>query len=369
MTDRTGPSDRPGSPLSRFGPWLLAAVLFATSMLVARSFAPAPGRSGPGPSAPGPSAPPGATSKPIGRPTTAYDGPALQGVFVSCSPACDLVVAREGIGLRLTFTDRAVDESGPSLSPDGAGVAFRCGAPAVEPGGAESPRPQGPGSICVVNTNPPEEEGATPLPVTTLLSDPAVDYGAPRWSPDGSTLAFDFRRDDGETGIGLWDLLTGSATTITKPGAQGSAPAWSPDGQRIGYRCGVQAMPSGGNAERFCTMSKDGGDVVQLGGIDGHCGAPTYTPDAAHLGVACVVPGADGGDLFFLALSEPRTHSLTGDQAVAPEGQQRVAFSPDGRYVYVRREDALWAFEPATETWSVPPLPGLHGDFDLRVLE
>jgi hypothetical protein len=302
-------------------------------------------------------------------PPGAYAGPKLEGVFVNCAPACDLVAASEGKGLRLTFTDRTVDESGPSLSPDGEAVAFRCGNPAVEPGGEGEPSPEGPGSICVVNTSPPEDEGATPLPVTTLLSSPTVDYGGPRWSPDGTTIAFDFRTDDGETGIGVWDLLTGAANRITPPGAQASAPAWSPDGSTIAYRCGVQAMPAGTSAELFCTMAKDGTGVVQLGGVDGRCGAPTYTPDAIHFGVVCVVPGAEGGDLFLLALSEPVSHSLTGDHTIAPEGQQRVAFSADGAYVYVRRADALWAFEPATDAWSLPPLPPLHGDFDLRVLE
>ncbi len=366
MTDRGASSSGRLALLSRFGPWLLAAILFATSMVVARSFATPPGTSGPGPG-PGHSDGPDATPD-LGPPGN-YAGPKLRGIFVNCSPACDLVVASEGMGLRLTFTDRAVDERGPSLSPDGQAVAFRCGIPSVEPGGEASPSPEGPGGICVVNTSPPEEEGATPLPVTTLLSTPTVDYGSPRWSPDGATIAFDFRSETGEAGIGLWDLLTGAATTISTPGTDASAPAWSPDGSTIAYRCGTQAMPAGNLAELFCTMARDGTGVVQLGGVDGHCGAPTYTPDAVHLGVVCVVPGADGGDLFFLALSEPMSHSLTGDQTIAPEGQKRVAFSADGAYVYVRRGDALWAFEPATEAWSMPPLPPLHGDFDLRMLE
>jgi hypothetical protein len=343
--------------LSRLAPWLLALGLFAVSMVVARTFAPPPGTAAPGSSQ---SAGPGSSLA-----TGPYDGPALLGVFTGCNPACDLEVATEGIGRRLTFTDRAIDESAPSLAPDGAAVAYRCAEPGVEPGGTESPRPAGPGSICVIATAMPGE-GAPPVPPTTILSDPTIDYGGPDWSPDGSTIAFHFRTAAGETGIGTWDLLRGVARTVTLPGVEASNPAWSPDGATLAFACGVVSMPAGGNTARFCAMPSEGGDETQIGGVDGDCGAPTFAPDAVHLAVVCIVPGAEGGDVFFLALSEPTSHQITGSGQIAPEGQRRVAFSPDGRLVYVRRGDALWALDPATETWSLPPLPPLHGDFDLQ---
>jgi hypothetical protein len=365
MTEPSVPRRR--ARLSRLAPIVPAAVLFAITMLVARSFAPtgSPGQPGSSPGSGGPGGP--ATSN--GPPPGAYAGPALAGVFVNCSPACDLVAASPGMGLRLTFTDRAVDESAPTLSPDGASVAFRCGAPGVEPGGTESPRPPGPGSICTMSTKPPEQEGATPLPVTTLLSDPAVDYGAPAWSPDGATIAFVGRGADGIGRLGMLDVATGTARDVTMDPIDVSNPAWSPDGAQLAFGCGLEAMPDGGDAARFCVMPSEGGVVTALGAVGGDCGAPTFTPDAIHLGVVCVVPGAAGGDLFFLALSEPMSHSITGSQLIAPEGKKSVVFSPDGAYAYVRREDALWALEPLTEAWSVPPLPPLHGDFDARVRE
>jgi len=363
----TEPSASPArARLARVLPLLPAVVLFATAMLVARSFAPAAG-SGPGgsPAAGGT----GATGGPAAPPSGPYTGPPLAGVFVNCSPACDLIAASPGAGLRLTFTDRAVDESAPTLSPDGDAVAFRCGAPAVEAGGAESPRPRGPGSICRISTTPPGSESATPFPVTTLLSDPHVDYGAPAWSPDGSTLAFAFRSAAGESGIGLWDLVGSVATTVTEPGMEAANPAWSPDGSTLAFGCGTVAGPEGAPEARFCVMPRTGGMVTALGAVSGDCGAPTFTPDAAQLAVVCVGPGTAGGDLFYLALSEPMSRSITRDQLMAPEGKRRLVFSPDGRFVYVRRDDALWAIELATEMWSLPPLPPLHGDFDVRVIQ
>jgi hypothetical protein len=85
--------------------------------------------------------------------------------------------------------------------------------------------------------------------------------------------------------------------------------------------------------------------------------------------VVCVGPGTAGGDLFYLALSEPMSRSITGSQLMAPQGQRHVVFSADGTLAFVRRDDALWALKPLSEEWSLPPLPPLHGDFDLRVVE
>ena len=351
--------------VSRFGSLLLAVVLFAATMLVARSFAP-PSTAGPGP---GPSGGAPIPTRAPGGGVAAYAGPDLYGVFTGCNPACDLEIAVEGIGRRLTMTDRATDERAPSLSPDRNQVVFRCGEPAIEPGGAESPRPEGLGSLCLVATIPPEDQAATFPPVTTLLTDPLVDYDAPAWSPDGSTIAFVARGADGLGRLGMLDVATGEARDVTMDPIDVSNPAWSPDGTQLAFGCGSEPTPDGGEADRFCVMASEGGPVTALGSVHGECGVPTFAPDVVHLGVVCVVPGAAGGDLFFLALSEPTSYSVTGDQSIAPEGQKRVAFSRDGAYVYVRRGDVLWAYQPASDTWSVPALPPLHGDFDLQVLE
>jgi hypothetical protein len=90
-------------------------------------------------------------------------------------------------------------------------------------------------------------------------------------------------------------------------------------------------------------------------------------PDGVHLAVVCVAPGAGGGDLSMLALDEPFTHQFTTGGLIAPEGIRRVVFDPDQHFAYVRRDDALWAIGIPEGVWSLPPLPPLHGDFDLRV--
>jgi hypothetical protein len=336
---------------------LLALVLFAVSLLAARTFAPA------GDPLSSPIVPGGP-----GGPTGEYTGPELTGVFVSCIPDCDLIAVSTGIGRRLTQTDRAVDESAPSLSPDGRRVAFRCAEPAIEPGpGIESPRPAGLGRICVIDI---PESGDEPVgATTTLLEDDAIDYGGPAWSPDGATIAFHFYEADGSGGIGLLHVASGEHRIVTDDDIEVSNPAWSPDGEQLAFGCGTEATQSGSSASRFCTISSRGGAVTVVGMVDGTCGAPSFGPDASYLGVVCVVPGAQGGDLFTISLTEPLVRSLTGSQRIAPEGLARVVWSPDASYAYVRSDDALYAIALPDETWSLPPLVDLHGDFDLRAAE
>jgi hypothetical protein len=81
----------------------------------------------------------------------------------------------------------------------------------------------------------------------------------------------------------------------------------------------------------------------------------------------CVAPGAEGGDLYVMSTADGRAERLTGDGGIAPEGQARPVWSPDSRFIFVRRGDQLWAFEVDSRAWSLPAMPPLHGEFDVRV--
>ncbi|HBY59344.1 MAG TPA: hypothetical protein DEH78_05950 [Solibacterales bacterium] len=100
-------------------------------------------------------------------------------------------------------------EMSPSLSPDGARIAFsstRSGDPEVWVADAD---------------------GANAVQVTNKVG---VYQGSPSWSPDGRSLAFDSQRRDG-----LWDIyVTGLSGGVPRKVAEpGYAPSWSRDGKWI----------------------------------------------------------------------------------------------------------------------------------------
>src|SRR5207237_5823003 len=73
--------------------------------------------------------------------------------------------------------------------------------------------------------------------------------GAPRWSPDGSTLAF-VRPTDGRPQLYLLPLSGGEAQQLTDLPKGASPAAWSPDGKAI-------AFPRPTTAEDLAKKEKD----------------------------------------------------------------------------------------------------------------
>jgi dipeptidyl aminopeptidase/acylaminoacyl peptidase len=108
----------------------------------------------------------------------------------------------------------------PQISPDGRQAAYVLVTVNAKHDGYET-------SIWLVAT-----DGASPSPPRRITAGP--HDGAPRWSPDGTTLAF-LRPKDGHPQIFLLSLTGGEAQQLTDlPKGTGPA-AWSPDGRTIAF--------------------------------------------------------------------------------------------------------------------------------------
>lgn len=131
---------------------------------------------------------------------------------------------------------------------------------------------------------------------------------APRWSPDGATLAFLSKRGE-KAQIYLMSTAGGEARALTESPNGAGTPIWSPDGTRIAYVSGVPTEESEGETARTRVIDRaiyksDGtgfvhdrrrhlfvvdvacGEVTQVTEGDCNDGAPVWSPDGRHLAFA-----------------------------------------------------------------------------------
>ena len=146
----------------------------------------------------------------------------------------------------------------------------------------------------------------------------------PRFSPDGTRIAYSVRSNGPYGELEVVDLQTGEIRTLTTSGALLLSPAWSPDGRYIYF------SSSQGGTMNLWRIPAEGGQAQQITAGQG---------DDAQLDVS-----ADGNKIVF---STWRLNTTIARAEIAKENQESIkaltndpgrnqlapAYSPDGKYL------------------------------------
>ncbi len=169
-------------------------------------------------------------------------------------------------------------------------------------------------------------------------------------SPDGATLVLEI----------LGDLYTlpragGEATAITRGMGYDSQPRFSPDGSRIAFvsdRDGEYGLwtvaPDGSESKKIA----DGGKLVELA-------SPSWAPDGRHVIVSRTSWGLRTFELWAYHVDGGAGVQITKAKATAatPIAQRSNAlgavYSSDGRYLYYARKNGGFAYNMRFPAWQI----------------
>jgi TolB protein len=168
--------------------------------------------------------------------------------------------------------------------------------------------------------------------VRRLTANGVADY-APRWSPDGSRLAFVSNRD-GDDEVFVMNADGTGVRQLTRNRVRDETPAWSPDGTRIAF---VHERPM--DVLEIWTMRADGRDARRLvrssRNVNEQAFSPDWAPDGRTLVFSSNRPGEGNPELYRVRADGTGLTRLTrtvGDvETLGDDGFP--AFAPDGRSI------------------------------------
>jgi hypothetical protein len=203
----------------------------------------------------------------------------------------------------------------PATSPDGTQIAFTS-----TPSG-------GTGDIWVIDL--------TGSNLTQLTTDTGND-GAPAWSADGDTIAFQSDRS-GNMDIWLMHPDGSSETRLTTNAASDSQPAWFPATRRIAFQSNRS-----GNADIW-TVPAAGGAAKRITTSSAPDTQPSVSPNGAT--IAFTSRRSNNTDVYTAPAGGGAATRVTTNAAV----DNQPAFSTDGRYLSFTSDRSGTA-----QVWRVP---------------
>ncbi|MBL8294950.1 MAG: PD40 domain-containing protein [Bryobacterales bacterium] len=156
-----------------------------------------------------------------------------------------------------------------------------------------------------------------------------------RWAPDGASLIAQGTDLKGRQGVYRIDARTGNieAIALAEPTMGLNIPQWSPDGKKVFYIRRDQANKKFWLMERELAVGKER-QLAHGSGLRWFA----VSPDGQRL--AC---SSDDGAVFFLAVETGERRELIGPGG----GFSAPAWTPDGRFVVLRKSGTLWVVPAA----------------------
>jgi Tol biopolymer transport system component len=279
--------------------------------------------------------------------------PAAVAVTVGDTAEVSFAVSCEEIG-RLVFVDRE-DESDPPdiyvIDLDGSGrtrltQGLGAGSPRWSPDGSKIAYANEAG-IGVMNA-----DGGGHVQLTNSAED-----GAVAWSPDGTKLVFESGRDNPYGEIYTMNADGSGVRRLTTNGVPDASPAWSPDGALIAF------VRLGEVNYNIFTMNPDGEQVTSLteGGAD-HYFTPAWSPDGNMIAYHSYYPTLR--DLHILTLDGS---PLPYEAISLVEDGYDPAWSPGGSWIAFLHYTGLSVIHP-DRTGIRELTPGYHPDWAPAVL-
>ncbi|MBX6330413.1 MAG: S9 family peptidase [Gemmatimonadaceae bacterium] len=241
----------------------------------------------------------------------------------SLFPALLVVLAAPAVAQQRTITQTDLYHfkwvANPQISPDGRQVAYVLVTVTAKHDGYET-------SIWTV----PAEGGGGPRQLTAGPHD-----AAPRWSPDGRTLAFVRSRDNGPPQIYLLAMAGGEAVQLTDAPRGASAPVWAPDGKSIAYT----------SRTRTSDLAEPAHDTTHASSGDSLArrGDPPDTASDVHVITRAIFRINDVGYLdptrhqhiWVVPVAAPGAPPARGRQITSGKYDEgEITWSPDGARIY-----------------------------------